>query len=451
MTENIIAVLDMASLLFFGIIIGHSFNKSLEPRFNRLVNIGVLTVVTTGVNYFMTYSQLGASLIPDYGDRMSIKAIFLMVFWCVFAVAFYKDKFIKKVKTYVFMQIFIAVSEIFLGAVFSGVLGKTAMELQYGGLKERIAMFCMAIMEYLIAGIGVYVVCKRKNLKIPDSAFATFGGIIFVACVMVGFVANSNATNKDKPTIVLLILSPMFLVVLCFLLYRVMRKLSEKEQLEQRLAMMDNIKSIELAYQTQLNDKAELLRRFRHDYKGNVETLKGLISSGGAEGTEKAVELLESMSQKIEATSVKKFSDNVVVNTVLSSVSESALRVGVTLDAVVNVPRELTGIEVIDLNCLFVNMLNNAVEACAKLPEGQDKTVKIRAGVKAGFLIIKTTNAYTEMVSGENGFVQTTKDNKTEHGIGLALIRTVCNKYEGEFSFEADNGICTVTAGIKFK
>ena len=451
MTENIIAVLDVLSLVLFGLIIGKSFNKTLEPRFNRFVNIGVLTAVTTGVNCFLTYSKIGALLVPDYGNRMSIKAIFLMVFWCVFAIAFYKGKLIEKIKVYVFMQLFIAVSELFLGAVFSGVLGKSAMELQYGGLKERVAMFCMAITEYLIAGIGVYVVCKRKSLRIPDSAFATFGGIIFVACVMVGFVANSNATNKDFPTIILLVMSPVLLVVLCFLLYRVMRKLSDKEQLEQRLAMLENIKSIELAYQTQLNDKAELMRRFRHDYKGNVETLRGLISSGGEEGAKKAVELLDSMSQTIEATAVKRFSDNVVVDTVISSVSESALRSGVRLDAVVDVPRELTGIEVIDLNCLFVNMLNNAVEACVKLPSEQDRTVTVKAGVKAGFMIVKTKNAYTGMVYDEAGNIHTTKDDKNEHGIGLALIKSICDKYDGEFSFETDNDICTVTAGIKLK
>lgn len=449
MTESIIAVLDITSLLLFGIIIGNSFNKSLEPRFNRFVNIGVLTVVTTGVNYFMAYSSLGASLIPDYGNRMSIKAISLMVFWCVFAVVFYKDRFIDKVKAYIFMQIFIAVSEIFLGAVLSGILGKSAVELQYGGITERASMFFMSVTEYLIAGIGVYVVCRRKNLKIPDSAFATFGGIVFVACVMIGFVANSNSTNKDTPTMILLMVSPLLLVVLCFLLYRIMRKLSEREQLEQRLAMMDNIKSIELSYQTQLSDKAELLRRFRHDYKGNVETLKGLISSGESEGAEKALELLDSMSQKLESTSVKKFSDNMVVNTVLSSMSESALKNGVVLNSVVDVPRDLAGIEIIDLNCLFVNMLNNAIEASVKLPEEQNRVVTIRAGVKAGFLVVKTTNAYTEMVSDKNGIVQTTKDDKTNHGIGLALIKEVCGKYEGEFSFETDDDLCTVTAGIK--
>ncbi len=451
MTDIIIRVMDICVFVLFGLIIGHTLNKTLVPRFKSIINIAVLTAVTTGVNYFMAYSQSGAVLIPDYGDRMSLKAIILMVFWCLFAIAFYKDKLIKKVKAYIILQIFIAVTEIFLGTVVSGVLGLTAQELQYGGLRERIAMFFMALTEYIISGLGVYLVCKRKSLKIPDSAFATFSGIVFVACVMVGFVANSNSTNKDTPTMILLIVSPFLLVAMCFLLYRIMRRLSEKEQLEQRLAMMDNIKIIELSYQTQLNDKAELLRRFRHDYKGNVETLKGLISSGESEGTEKAIELLDSMSQKLEATAFKKFSDNVVVNTVLSSISEAALQNGITLDVAVDVPRELVGIEVIDLNCLFVNMLNNAVEACERLSAGQNKAVTVRAGVKAGFLVVKTVNAYAEMVSDENGVVQTTKDDKANHGIGLALIKDVCGKYEGDFSFEAENGICTVTAGVKLK
>ena len=114
----------------------------------------------------------------------------------------------------------------------------------------------------------------------------------------------------------------------------------------------------------------------------------------------------------------------------------------------VSVP-EYSAIAPIDLCSLFSNLLDNAIEACDKLPENAgQKVIHIKAAIQAGFLIVKTENTYCQPVQRSGEILKTSKQDGINHGYGLQLVRRIADQYEGQINIEYDDMIFRVLASM---
>lgn len=83
-----------------------------------------------------------------------------------------------------------------------------------------------------------------------------------------------------------------------------------------------------------------------------------------------------------------------------------------------------------DLCVLLMNMLDNALEACAGVENPQDRFVHFKAEVKNGFLAVKCENRYAgDLREDGQGRLLTTKPDPQSHGFGLAQMSAVAEKY----------------------
>ena len=82
-----------------------------------------------------------------------------------------------------------------------------------------------------------------------------------------------------------------------------------------------------------------------------------------------------------------------------------------------------------DLISLLGNLLDNAIEACAKCT---DPTIKLEIKNYKDYLSITVINSTAEPVLKNNPELKTTKKDKELHGIGLSSIQSVVDKYSGD-------------------
>ena len=114
---------------------------------------------------------------------------------------------------------------------------------------------------------------------------------------------------------------------------------------------------------------------------------------------------------------------------------------------------ECSGLSVIefDLCVLFGNLLDNALEACGRIPGDGSRFVHIKAGVvKKCFLIeIQNSMGRTEM-SGNIRISDgvTGKDDPRGHGIGLSNVKDVVNRYHGVIKIETGDAVFMVSVLI---
>ena len=96
-----------------------------------------------------------------------------------------------------------------------------------------------------------------------------------------------------------------------------------------------------------------------------------------------------------------------------------------------------------DLTSLLLNLLDNALEANARLPEGADRWVLLRVEQEDGGLRLTCLNAAPPPEDGPTG-----KPDKLAHGFGLPLLRRLAGAYGGGVELDRGPDCCCVTVTL---
>ena len=102
----------------------------------------------------------------------------------------------------------------------------------------------------------------------------------------------------------------------------------------------------------------------------------------------------------------------------------------------------------IDICSVFANAIDNAAEACSKLPDDAEKYIRITFRKTELHRIITITNPTAEQVDCNalnSGAHFTSKKDKERHGFGVRNIRRAAEKYGGILKLDCENGEFTLT------
>ena len=205
-------------------------------------------------------------------------------------------------------------------------------------------------------------------------------------------------------------------------------KYIEKKNIEYQNRLLERqVQEVQNNYMT--------MRGWRHDYHNHLQSMKAYVKMGQYEKLDEYLALLEEdldqVNQLIE-------SGNVNLDAILNSKISLALKNGIEVDYKATCPEELT-VSDIDLCALIGNLIDNAVEACEKLPEGERRFIRLYIGVLKKQLYISVTNATNEVVRKMDSEYITNK--RGNHGHGLKRINLVVEKYEGYINRQNEPGV----------
>ena len=96
-----------------------------------------------------------------------------------------------------------------------------------------------------------------------------------------------------------------------------------------------------------------------------------------------------------------------------------------------------------DLCVLFGNILDNALEACRRMQNGECRFVNIQAKTVKKCFLLEVKNSMDRMEKYTDGF--TNKGDSQEHGIGLLNVGDVVNRYNGAVHKEVEKGIFVIS------
>ena len=130
------------------------------------------------------------------------------------------------------------------------------------------------------------------------------------------------------------------------------------------------------------------MRGWRHDYHNHIQTLSAYMSMGQYE---EASGYLERLAEDLTKVDTVLRTGNVMVDAILNSKLTLMRERRIKVDATAAVPRELA-IPDIELSVLIGNLMDNAMEACMKLPEEQ-RFIRIYIDVIKKQLYICVTNS----------------------------------------------------------
>ncbi|MBR4017499.1 MAG: sensor histidine kinase [Oscillospiraceae bacterium] len=212
------------------------------------------------------------------------------------------------------------------------------------------------------------------------------------------------------------------------------------------------LKTLTMDYEQQIHAQAEHyknlaeanyeVRKFRHDFKNIQIAIETLFTQGKYD---EAMALLRQCGHSLEnppGLHPKFDTGNGIADALLTDKQEKAVGHNTHIVFRSVIPPET--LSPTDLCVLLGNSLDNALDACKKMPIGESKTVSIACDCSSGFLFLTVTNPIAERVQINNNHIVTTKENKTLHGFGLYSLHSIVKKYDGDIQLSATEDSFTI-------
>lgn len=224
-----------------------------------------------------------------------------------------------------------------------------------------------------------------------------FAAISFVMCVVYSVVfSNISYMNKDAENALIR---------------------QNAEYLSRRLSVLQNAE--------------ETNRRLRHDMRHHLEMIVEYAKTGD---TSAILAYAGEYRTEISEASVKQYSLNQTVNSILSAYADKAAENGVSFLVRCNVPKELK-VREIDIIALLGNLLENALHGCRE-SEKEIPCMEIHIRLQDDRLIIVCNNSCSKHLKLSGGLPE-------GKSIGISSILSVCHKYDGNLDYRIEDAICS--------
>lgn len=179
-----------------------------------------------------------------------------------------------------------------------------------------------------------------------------------------------------------------------------------------------------------LRQSNEQVRIYRHDMRHYIAEVATLLKAGNIAEALKVLGGFDELNQK---TVLPTYCENPTVNAILAYYFQQAEDAGILVEAECHVPMTLP-VEAAELAMVLANALENAIHACGKLPENQEKRIAVRI-LYVPHLVLEVANTYDGEVQFNDKGLPVAKENG--HGIGTRSILAFAEKYEAVIDYQA--------------
>ena len=195
-----------------------------------------------------------------------------------------------------------------------------------------------------------------------------------------------------------------------------------------------------------MQESVEQIKTIRHDMKMHLAAAMNYTANDRAK---EATDYLRGLLGDIGESEVVSNSGNIAFDSIINFKLNKAKSENIKLDTTLLIPTT-TNIEVSDIVTILGNLLDNALEAVAKV---EDKLIRLTVQSSKGNLVIKADNTFDGVVKYKNRkdeaeIIIATRKDAGDHGHGLKSIRRSVEKYNGTVDITHDDNIFSVTVII---
>ena len=284
----------------------------------------------------------------------------------------------------------------------------------------------------------------------PKYVFLISATMLLFAAATSGLITSFVGTDFPEAwTRFIQIAISALLLIICTVIPVIFMISISNSRLKAQTEEYENQIQIQADYYKELAKANYETRRFRHDFKNMHIAIQQLLLEGKSE---EALEQLRLQDQIIQRNVPRFDTGNSFADALLSHKQTKAEQTGTQICFKGALSADTP--EPTDLCVILGNTLDNAIEACEKLPG--EKEITVNAVCNSGFLFLTVCNPAPGPVAVRGGTVATTKDNKTLHGFGLYSLNAVVRKYDGTVklisekdSFTAEIELCLMKPSKK--
>lgn len=177
----------------------------------------------------------------------------------------------------------------------------------------------------------------------------------------------------------------------------------------------------------------EHARRLKHDMRNHLMVIASFLNQGEVEEAKNYTsQIMDKLNLDYSYISTGNTLLNYIVNEKLNHAKKQGIYVKAEIENL-----KFEGIQSIDFSAILGNLLDNAIEGAK---ESAKRYVELTIKRQRGYEMIQICNSIDSSVLEKNPNLQTTKEDTASHGIGVAQVRELVEKYDGMLDiFEEEN------------
>lgn len=407
--------------IFLDIFLKQRFSFKLE----RIISI----VLLAGVFLFL-------ALFTQPGSQYIIRCIGIITGIFLFSILFYIGKWQKKLFLCGVFYTLLYCVDYFSFVVLSLLIDNHYLENDV--IQVILVLLCKTIFFVLILVIEHFW-NRGKEVQLEGPVWILMICFPMLSMIIMSVMLFSFLGRKSSAGYLAVSFGIMLMNIVMF---ECLKFVSERDKRwkEMRLLQERNEERNQLYHEVSVNYEEQ--KRILHDYNNQVGCIQGLLKNRQYQEAEAYVEkLADSFPDSMRNVDV----NNPILNVVLNQKYYLAKRKGISLLFYANDLSDLW-LEEQDVVSLISNLLDNAIEASEKL-EGERKVWVKLVREKRQF-VISMRNPVSVPIVIENNEIQTSKEDKRKHGIGLKNVQMILDKYQGMGMMRYDRGCFSYTAVI---
>lgn len=273
---------------------------------------------------------------------------------------------------------------------------------------------------------------KNKDLKLRNLSMLVLVSFVLLIDVLINALAVYNAVDDFLNTLLL-----YFYNILCCLLTLYMQfTMVNMKKLKKDLDVVSHLWEQEREQYEIAKENIDLINLKCHDLKYQIRQ----IGQSDRLSRESIAEI-ENMISIYDST-VK--TGNEALDVILTEKSLVCRKNRVSLTCMAD-GAKMGFMDDTDIYALFGNLVDNAMEAVVKLDDVEKRIIGLTVHAEGLLLLINVNNYYGGGLElDKDGLPVTTKKNKDYHGFGIKSMRLVVERYGGDLTIGAENGVFNV-------
>jgi len=223
--------------------------------------------------------------------------------------------------------------------------------------------------------------------------------------------------------------------------------------LQEREQVMNVKTDILMQNYEQINDHLHEVNSLKHDMRNHLTALNVLLKDNRYD---EAQSYLDKYTIEVGEVTKAAYHSNYLINAMMHDLLRRSEVLGIKTSF--NLKASPNNISEPDLVSLLTNIIENAVEACIKLPEDRERYIELSMTRREPYLAIVCKNSNPggiitgAQINGsdedESDKIYSSKDIKG-HGYGLQKIERIAVSYGGMMEISYDDEMFTITVALK--
>lgn len=382
---------------------------------------------------FLVEVFLGGSVFEKYA--LTFTAFMNIIYICLI----FQESFPKKVFTMFSVWIFSLITFYFsipVSKAFSLLIGEQFL--------QDLSYFFRYLVQLIFIVVSYYVLNKKykKILDIVSNRTIIFMSLyLFMAFILLIYRYELSLAVYTNLNFVYEMLLNLILIIWGYVIvFTGISSSSRIISLMYDYQMIENQVELQRQNYSTLNESLNQLYAHKHDERHHINAIESMVRQ---QSYKESLEYIEQYNRNEISTTILTVCKNFVADSIIKHYMGIAIRKNIDFKTDLIIPEDLA-INSLDLCIVLGNSLENAIEACDRLTDSQDKYIELTSKIIGTHIVLQITNSfYGDIVKVDNK-IKSSKGG-ISHGIGLTNIRETANKYNGNVEIKYSDNMFEIT------